>query len=229
MSDGSAARYPSFESPDGGFRALCESLLGRPNLRGDLEWRSSSFGLCLILSDLALIQCPWWKICRQAGLFFFREHILLNQRKLHHSLGDDHDTFCASLFEEGYMKVTLTVHLQEVLARILNPTDSIEDWQLVQVPTGSADAMALRKLLALTKCPAITTFSALDPATLRPQPPSPFDTHGEVNVDIPPTDSNWVEIHSHPGEYYKRLIPEHVISGAEQSWLFRLPEEAGPV
>jgi hypothetical protein len=214
-------------APGDDFLSLCQSLFGRDTLGGSATLPSASFGLRLVLSDLALIQRPWWKICRQAGIFFLREHILLNSLKTASALSGDKNRFLESLQKEGYKGIELTQSLQTVLGRILGPRDSIADWQLLEVPTTGADAVGLRELLGFTQCPPIASFETLDLETLQQNSASvQLDRVSWAVADVPASqeDADWVEMHVNPGLFYQRLIPAEVVRKEKQNWLFRLPE-----
>jgi hypothetical protein len=221
-------KFPPYESADGGFHTLCKSLFGRPNLRGDADWPTTSFGLSLILSDLALIQRPWWKICRHAGLFFFREHILVNSLKTRYSLGDEQGSFFESLLKEGYKQIEVSSNLQSVLARILGPRDVVEDWQLLEIPINERDSVALLELLALTKCPSIASFDGNDVTT-----ENQIEEEGtiltvvtETIMDNPPIENrqDWIESRRNPGEYYRNMIDPKMMGEEPLAWVFRLPQ-----
>jgi hypothetical protein len=207
------------------FRTLCESLFGRPNLRGDAAWPSSSFGLALILSDLALIQRPWWRVCQHAGLFFFRAHVLVNPVKARYSLGDEQSQFVQSLMSEGFTPTEISPDLRTALLRILGPRESIEDWRLLEIPRENQDSRELLDLLALTKCPSVESFDAIDPVTLQLTNRRKLDqTETIVHCDVPPAEnhSDWLEICRHPGQFYRSLVPPRT-SDEPLCWLFRSP------
>jgi hypothetical protein len=182
--------------------------------------------LTQVFADLALLQRPWWKLCRQAGIFFFREHILVNFARTERSLNMKGEVFREYLSRERFWPVEIGQRLQAVLKRIVD--DPIENWILLAIPSRGQDADKLRTLLAFMKCNPIQDFDELDLETFTK--PSQRDgwaiEHREIATFEPrEADLDWPEIRANPGIFYQKLIRPEVVSTAQQTWLFRNPDD----
>lgn len=205
------------------FSRICQAVLGRPQLRGNCPWKSSSSSFIQIFSDFQKMNIPWWKLGKMAGIFFFYDHLLINFELLSQSTSQDQETLENKVNEDNFTKMQVPDYLQQLfLDNIHIKTD---DWNLYCVKD-ALDSDKLIELLHKMKCPSITSFKG---ETIEKKPLPMLDYNYFEQANYPPDDDLFQrtkEFNQNPGLFYQSLIPaERFNAVTSKCWLFTTPED----
>lgn len=209
--------------PQTSFSHICQAVLGRPQLRANWPWKSSSSSFIQIFSDFQKMNIPWWKLGKMAGIFFFYDHILINIELLSQATSENPEALQKSIEQDNFTRIETPNYLKELfLNNIQLQTDN---WVLYSIKE-AFDSERLVELLHKMKCPSITSFQG-EQVEKKPLPSLSYNYFEQASYQ-----SNEELLQKSlafdpcPGLYYQSLIPsERLSTVTNKCWLFQTPED----
>lgn len=211
------------------FQRLCQSILGYPCLFTRPEVGSPPCAVIFLqaFTSLSQIQRPWWKMCGDAGIFFFRRHVLLNFGRTARSLEYQQDELREMLARDGYTECEMPDCLEHTIEHVT--TGDIDEWIIWQFPTES-DGQAYIALLQFMRTLQMMNINDIDdfeewkgaPSVLRQSRMQNFVMEAIENAHVAATDEleDRKRMQASPGEYYASLVPPERVR-PDECWLFR--------
>lgn len=205
------------------FAKICQATLGRPQLRGNWPWKSSSSSFIQIFSDFQKMNIPWWKLGKMSGIFFFYDHLLINLELLSQATSENIETLAKKIDDDKFTKIQVPDYIKQLfLENIHIKTD---EWILYHVKD-AVDSEKLIELLHKMKCPSITSFQG-ESNQKNPLPILSFSYFDQASY---PTDDELFQksydFNQCPGRFYQNLIPaERINAVTSKCWLFTTPED----
>ncbi|KAH0789625.1 hypothetical protein GPJ56_006127 [Histomonas meleagridis] len=186
-----------------------KSVLGRMFLRPRCEWGSTENVFTQVFGELIQIQKGWWKLFKQLGIFYFREHLLIECEKFAFLLSVTPQEFIAKIEKDNFRAIPIPDSLRSVLLQIFTE-DDLNYWTLYAIPHDNS-ANNLLSLLSHVQMPSIHEFGENQAKEMLK---GDFKTVEIFN--LPPSTA----IPPDFGIYYQSLIPEERVQRGEKSWIF---------